>query len=160
MGQIQTIAIYLSTGIRKIFPKTHSYVKVNVSPSSQLSLRRKILSLMQSLFLDLMVFLRLCLYLPLWGKRVLWYSAGECTGEFAPFRCNFSYIQYFLWANYIPSYTHSQWKMTKKTRCHSLQTRNIWCPSLGENSQSTGSPRLFNNSVKDLPGGSKLTDSI
>lgn len=40
------------------------------------------------------------------------------------------------------------------------QTGNIWYPSLGENSQSTGSPRLFNNSVKSLAEGSKLTDSV
>lgn len=50
--------------------------------------------------------------------------------------------------------------MTKRPDVTVWQTGNISCPSLGENSQSTVSPRLFNNSVKDLPEGSKLTDPI
>lgn len=55
---------YLSqkcTGIRNTFPTTHSCIMVNDSPHSKLSLRRKILSLMQSLFLGSTVCLCLCL---------------------------------------------------------------------------------------------------
>lgn len=132
-----------------ISPQTHSYTKVYVSPSSKFSLRRKILSLVQSLFPDLMSFLCPCLCVRLWLQIYL--SKGRAPCGILQVNAREILLLFVITSDILSislgqttsSVIHTvSGRWLKRPDVTVWQTGNICCPSLGENSQSAGSPRL------------------